>query len=168
MRLVDLRPLAVEIAAPRELVFEIASAVDAKLPNGPSHQASLVERNGEVMVVRYRLAGRRGPVELLERVTLTPPQRIDYERISGPLDHVSEWLTFEEQGRRLTVVRYGGQVGRRLPLLGPLIVRMLAVPAYERLMYRSLRSLKETAEARVSRSRRRRQHRSARDPDLPR
>jgi len=120
------------------------------------------------MVVRYRLTGRRGPVELLERVTLTPPQRIDYERLSGPLDHVSEWLTFEEQGRRLTVVSYGGQVGRRLPLLGPLIVRVLAVPAYERLMYRSLRSLKETAEARASRSGRRRQHRSARDPDLPR
>ena len=129
---------------------------NGKLPNGPSHQASLVERNGEVMVVRYRLMGRRGPVELLERVTLTPPQRIDYERLSGPLDHVSEELTFEEQGKRLTVVRYSGQVGRRLPLLGPLIVRMLAVPAYERLMYRSLRSLKETAEARVSRSGRRR------------
>lgn len=156
MKLVDLRPLAVEIAAPRELVFEMASAVDAKLPNGPSHEATLVERSGDVMIVSYRLMGRRGPVELLERVTLTRPQRIDYERLSGPLDHVSERLTFEDHGKMLTIVRYSGQVGRRLPLLGPLIVRMLAVPAYERFMRQSLRSLKEAAEARAPRSGRRR------------
>lgn len=156
MKLIDLHPLAVEIAAPRELVFEIASAVDGKLPNGPSHEATLVERSGDVMVVRYRLMGRRGPVELLERVTLSRPQQIDYQRLSGPLDQVSERLTFEDHGKALTIVRYSGQVGRRLPLLGPLIVRLLAVPAYQQLMYRSLRSLKETAEARAQRSGRRR------------
>jgi len=52
------------------------------------------------------------------------------------------------------VVRYGGTVGSDRPMVGSLIARWIAVPAYDRFMRRQLRALRIAAEARAVRSRR--------------
>ena len=85
---------------------------------------------------------------------LYPPERIEYEVLSGPIDHVREFLAFEMLDTHRTRVTYGGQVGSRRLVVGDLIARFVAVPAYDRFMKRQLRALKRAAEARALRSRR--------------
>ena len=43
MRRFQLRPIAVEIAAPKTLIFEMAAAVYGTVPGSPPHTAELLE-----------------------------------------------------------------------------------------------------------------------------
>jgi len=150
----EFRPLVVDIAAPQVLVFEMASAVNGTLPGSPPHSAELIERDGDELIVRYRTPAYITELVLIERVRLSPPERIEYEVLDGPLDRVREYLAFDAVDPHRTRVRYGGIVGSGRPLVGTLIARWLAVPAYDRFMRRQLAALKAAAEARAVRSRR--------------
>jgi len=143
----------VTIAAPRELIFEMAAAVGGTLPGGPPHASELISRAGDLMVVRYSAPAPFRFVGFVEEVRLTAPTRIDYRVLEGPLDRVEEWLIFDEIAGGTTVT-YGGIVEHRLPLLGPLVARFVAVPAYRVFMKRTLVALKYAAERRAARSRR--------------
>lgn len=154
MRLFELRTISVEIAAPRALVFEMAAALNGSLPGSPPHTAELLERDGDTLLVRYRTPALLSELVMVERVQLYPPERIEYEVIEGPIDHVRESLAFDALGPHQTRVTYGGRVGSRRALLGDLIARFIAAPAYDRFMRRQLRALQQAAEARALRSRR--------------
>lgn len=149
----DLRPITVEIAAPRVLVFEMASATNGTLPGSPPHSAEVLERDGEVLVVRYRTPAIVTDLVMIERVRLYAPDRIEYEVLDGPLDLVHEELRFEALEPHRTLVRYGGRVGDARPLVGTALARV-AVVAYDRFMRRQLGALKRAAEAKALRSRR--------------
>lgn len=142
-------PVHIEINAPRELVFEMASAVGGSLPDGPPHASELIRRDGNVLVVRFSAPAPFRFFGFLEEVTLSAPSRIDYRVLEGPLDHVVEWLDFAEDGGTTTVT-YAGEVGHRVPL----VARFIAVPAYRWYMRRTLSALKRAAEHRAIRSRR--------------
>lgn len=154
VRIHALRPLVVDIAAPQVLVFEMASATTGTLPGSPPHSAELLDRDGDDLIVRYRTPAFVTELVLVERVRLYPPDRIEYEVLDGPLDHVQEFLFFEAVDPHHTRVRYEGTVGSGRALVGTLIARWIAVPAYDRFMRRQLAALKVAAEARAIRTRR--------------
>jgi hypothetical protein len=154
MRTYELRPLVVDIAAPQVLVFEMASAVNGTLPGSPPHSAELLDRDGDRLIVQYRTPAYVTELVFVERVHLYPPERIEYEVLEGPLDLVREHLAFDAVDPHRTRVRYGGIVGSGRPLVGTLLARWIAVPAYDRFMRRQLAALKAAAEARAVRSRR--------------
>lgn len=154
MRQFSLRPLVVEIAAPRALVFEMAASVTGSLPGSPPHIAELLERDGDVLLVRYRMPALLGQVTMVERVRLYPPDRIEFEVVEGPIDHVRELLAFEPLDAYRTRVTYGGSIGSRRRLVGDSLVRFVAMPAYDRFMRRQLEALRVGAEERARRSRR--------------
>lgn len=154
MKICELRPLVVDIAAPQALVFEMASAVNGTLPGSPPHSAALIDRDGDELIVRYRTPAYVTELVFVERVELYPPQRIEYEVLEGPLDLVREHLAFEAVDAHRTRVRYGGVVGSGRAVIGALVARWIAVPAYNRFMRRQLAALKAAAEARAVRSRR--------------
>ncbi len=154
MRIHELRPISVEIAAPRALVFEMAAATGGVLPGSPPHSSEVLERDGDTLLVRYRTPAVLTELVMLERVQLHPPERIEYEVLEGPMEHVRETLAFDMVEPHLTLVRYGGMVGSNRAVVGGLIARWVAVPAYDRFMRRQLRALKLAAEARAVRSRR--------------
>jgi len=154
VRIHALRPLVVDIAAPQVLVFEMASATNGTLPGSPPHSAELLDRDGDDLIVRYRTPAFVTELVLVERVRLYPPDRIEYEVLDGPLDHVQEFLFFEAVDPHHTRVRYEGAVGSGRALVGTPIARWIAVPAYDRFMRRQLAALKVAAEARAIRTRR--------------
>ena len=153
MRVHELRPLTVDIGAPQAMVFEMAAATNGTLPGSPPHSAELLERDGDALLVRYRVPAFGFEVVTVERVQLLPPERIEYEVVEGPLDHVREYLAFDAVEPHLTRVRYGGTVGSSRAL-GTLLVRLIAVPAYDRFMRRQLNALRKAAEERAARSQR--------------
>ena len=144
----------VTIEAPRELVFEMAGAVGGTLPGGPPHHAELISRDGDLLVVRYSAPPPFRFFGFLEEVRLSRPSRIDYRVLKGPLDRVEEWLLLDEAAARRTLVTYGGLVESRIPVIGSLVERLVAAPAYRWYMRRTLAALKVAAERRASRSRR--------------
>lgn len=87
-------------------------------------------------------------------MTLYPPERIEYEVVEGPIDHVRESLAIDALGPHRTGVTYTGVLGSRRALFGDLIARFIAGPAYDRFMRRQLGALRQAAEARAVRSRR--------------
>ncbi|MCA1570051.1 MAG: hypothetical protein LC798_06960 [Chloroflexi bacterium] len=115
MRIQELRPLVVDIAAPQAMVFEMASATNGSLPGSPPHSAELLGREGDVLLVRNRTPALITELVMLERVRLLPSSR---------------------------------------PIVGNIVARLIAVPAYDRFMRRQLHALRDAAEARAVRSRR--------------
>lgn len=154
MRLHALRAITIDIAAPQAMVFEMAAATNGSLPGSPPHSAELLEREGDVLLVRYRTPALVTELVMLERVRLFPPDRIEYEVLEGPLDHVQEFLAFDLVESHRTRVRYGGTIGSSRPIVGNVIARLIAAPAYDRFMRRQLDALRIAAEARATRSRR--------------
>lgn len=154
MRLFELRTISVEIAAPRALVYEMAAALNGSVPGSPPHTAELLEQDGGTLLVRYRTPALLSELVMVERVQLSPSERIEYAVIEGPIDHVRESLAFDALGPHQTRVTCGGTVGSRRALLGDLIARFIVLPAYDRFMRRQLRALQHAAEARAVRSRR--------------
>lgn len=154
MRIHDLHPIVVDIGAPQAMVFEMASAINGTLPGSPPHSAELLERDGDVLLVRYRTPALVAELVMLERVRLLPPDRIEYEVLEGPLEHVREYLAFDLIEPHRTRVRYGGTVGSSRQIVGSLMARWIAIPAYDRFMRRQLKALQNAAEARAVRSRR--------------
>ncbi len=152
MRTYRLRERSVLIHAPRQLVFEMASAVGGDLPGGPAHDSRLLEHDGNRQLVTYRVPVGRWAFELLEEVRLTPPERIEYRVVRGPLSRVTETLEFVTRDPASTLVSYTGSVGDDRPVVGPMLARLVAVSAYDRFMRRSLAALKSAAERRASRS----------------
>lgn len=144
-----IRPVRVDINAPRELVFEMAAAVGGSLPDGPPHASELIRRDGNVLVVRFSAPAPFRFFGFLEEVTLSAPERIDYRVLEGPLDHVVEWLDFSE-AHGVTAVTYAGEVRHWIPF----VARFVAAPAYRWYMRRTLSALKAAAEQRAVRSRR--------------
>ncbi len=153
MKLFALRPISTEIAAPRALVFEMAAAVNGSLPGAPPHTGELLKREGNELIVRYRTPAMVTALVMDERVRLEPPERIEYEVLDGPLDHVHERLDFEALDGGHTRVTYTGEVGSSRRIIGEPIARFVAVPAYHRFMLRQLRALQGAAESRAARSR---------------
>lgn len=154
MRIHELRPISVEIAAPQALVFEMAAATGGVLPGSPPHSAEVLERDGDTLLVRYRTPAVVTELVMLERVRLYPPDRIEYEVLEGPMEHVRETLAIAMVEPHLTLVCYTGTVGSDRALVGGFLTRWVAVPAYDRFMRRQLEALRIAAEARAVRSRR--------------
>ncbi len=114
-----LGPLVVEIAAPREVVYAVATAPYAQRPPRALREKVEVLDRGDGMV----LAAHRTPVAgglvavTVETVTFTPPERIGFRLVRGPVPYVVETFHLDEHadGTRFT---YTGELGTDLGALG--------------------------------------------------
>jgi hypothetical protein len=106
-----LGPVAFEIGAPRELVFDvIASPYLGRTPRALAKELEVWERGSDMVLAAHFTQLRCGTTTTLETVRFERPERIDFRVVRGPVPHVVESFLLEETagGSRLT---WEGELG---------------------------------------------------------
>lgn len=146
-----LGPLTVEVAAPREVVFEVATAPYAeRRPRAMREKVDILERGEGMVLAAHRTPVGRGLVAVtVETVTFEPPGRIGFRLVRGPVPQVTETFDLEETATGSRLI-YTGEMGTDLGLLGEWwgdVVQRSWVAA----VASSLRAIQTEAERRAAR-----------------
>jgi hypothetical protein len=164
-RVRPLGPFTWQIAAPREVVFEvISSPYLGRTPRALRRKLRVLER-GEDMVLAEHFTPV-GPLvtTTLETVRFEPPERVHFRLTRGPVAHVVEQFRLR-QTEEGTELEYSGELGTDLWALGSLWGAAVA-RTWERTVRGSLATTKEEAERRaVSRGGPKTPHAEERAPD---
>jgi hypothetical protein len=113
-----LGPLTMTIAAPRELVFEILSAPYLRrTPRALASKLEVVERSAEMVLAAHYTRVGRLTATTLETVRFTPPSRVSFRLVRGPVPHVVEEFEVRDVDGASELV-YRGELGADLWGLG--------------------------------------------------
>jgi Polyketide cyclase / dehydrase and lipid transport len=110
-RIRPLGPVAFDIAAPREVVFDvIAVPYLDRTPRALQGELAVWERGSDMVLAAHFTEVRCGTTTTVETVRFDRPGRIDFRVVRGPVPHVVESFLLEEdgQGTRLT---WEGELG---------------------------------------------------------
>src|SRR5215217_2963241 len=115
-RVRPLGPQLVEMAAPRELVFDvIAEPYLGRAPRALAAKLRVLERGSDMVLAAHftPLGGRLGLVaQTVETVRFTRPERVDFRLVRGPVPHVVEAFELtEDNGGAGTRLTYQGELG---------------------------------------------------------
>jgi hypothetical protein len=153
-RTAPLGPITVEIAAPRDLVFEVIAAPYLGRAGAAGEHIDVLERGSDLVVAAHRTPVGTGLVATtVESVGFEPPALVTFRLLRGPVPHVHETFRLDEDGDG-TRLRYDGEIGTDLwgagQLWGALVGR-----AWERTVQASLDDIKDRSEQRAGARRRR-------------
>lgn len=149
-RVRPLGPQVVDIAAPRQVVFDIIAApYGPRQPKAMAEKIRVLERGDDMVLAAHRTPVRGGmTATTVETVRFTGPLRVDFRLVRGPVPHVVEqFLLSETGGGNGTRLEYNGELGTDLWALGAWWGRVVA-RAWERTVANSLESVKAEAERR--------------------
>lgn len=149
-RLRPLGPFTWQIAAPRELVFEvISSPYLGRTPRALERKLRVLER-GEDMVLAEHFTPV-GPLvtTTLETVRFEPPESVHFRLARGPVPYVVEQFRLRETAEG-TELEYSGELGTDLWALGRLWGAAVA-RTWEAAVQHSLTAIKCEAERRAGR-----------------
>ena len=135
-----LGPLVVDIAAPRDVVYDVATAPYAvRRPRAMQEKVQVLERGDGMVLAAHRTPVGGGLVAVtVETVTFDPPARIGFRLVRGPVPYVAETFELTEVpaldetagaprtsgGTRLTYTgELGTDLGRPGELWGDLVAR---------------------------------------------
>ena len=146
-----LGPLVVDIAAPRDVVFEALSApyVGRRLPRALRSKLEVIERGSDMVLAAHFTPVAGSHATTVETVRFEPPHRISFRLVRGPVPHVVEEFVLEEDGDR-TRLRYAGELGTDLWALGQLWGDVVA-PRWVAVVEQSVASVKAECERRARR-----------------
>jgi hypothetical protein len=145
----EVGPITVRIAAPRELVFEIASAPYAGRASGGSG-IDVIARAEGLAVAAHHTPVHFYTARTVEAVELEPPGRIGFRHLTGPVPHAVEEFRLQVVDGQ-TELRYSGELGIDFFVLGRIAGRLWVRPQWERTVRGHLEDLKGRAELRASR-----------------
>jgi hypothetical protein len=153
-RVRPLGPQLVDMAAPREVVFDIiAEPYQGRAPRALADKLRVLERGSDMVLAAHftPLGGRLGLVaQTVETVRFTRPERVDFRLVRGPVPHVVEAFVLTEQvGGAGTRLAYDGEIGADLWLLGQRWCELVA-RRWEQTVAASLAAVKAEAERRTS------------------
>lgn len=147
-----LGPIAVEIRAPRELVYDVAVAPYAVRPTRAMREKVEVLERAEAMV----LAAHRTPVAAgltavtVETVRFEPPSLISFRLLRGPVPHVVESFVLDELPGAATRLVYSGELGTDLWSAGERWGNVVA-HSWTAAVQRSMAEITREAERRIAR-----------------
>lgn len=114
-----LGPFSIEIAASREVVFDVISTPYlGRITRAMADKIEVVERGSDMVLAAHRTPVRAGVVATtLETVRFERPSRVDFRLVRGPVPHVVEhFLLHPSDGG--TTLEYGGEMGADLWVAG--------------------------------------------------
>lgn len=156
-----LGPLSVRVSAPREVVFEqIATPYLGRAPREAREHLEVVERGTDLVLALHRTPVHWYTAETLETVRFERPDRVSFRHVRGPVPHAEEEFVLEDAsggaGGGATELRYRGEIGLDLWLVGGLAARLWVRPVWEQRVRESMDEIQRGAEARsAARARRR-------------
>jgi hypothetical protein len=153
-RVRPLGPQVVEMAAPREVVFDvIAEPYLGRAPRALADKLRVLERGSDMVLAAHftPLGGRLGLVaQTVETVRFTRPERVDFRLVRGPVPHVVEAFVLSEQtGGSGTRLAYSGEIGADLWRAGERWCELVAA-RWEQAVAASLAAVKAEAERRAT------------------
>jgi hypothetical protein len=111
-RLRPLGPLTMDIAAERDVVFELlAQPYQGRTTRALQEKVTVLERGSDMVLAAHRTPVGAGLTAVtVETVRFAAPARIDFRLVRGPVPHVVEQFTLTERpdGTRL---EYCGELG---------------------------------------------------------
>jgi hypothetical protein len=149
-----LGPQLVDMAAPREVVFDvIAEPYQGRTPRALADKLRVLDRGSDMVLAAHftPLGGRLGLVaQTVETVRFTRPERVDFRLVRGPVPHVVEAFVLSEQaGGAGTRLAYDGEIGADLWWAGRRWCGLVA-RRWEQAVAASLAAVKAEAERRAS------------------
>ena len=153
---ISVGPASTRIAAPPELVYQMLSAIGQGDGQNGERAEVLQQSGGELVCDFWTRVSLPGGVDRLvrtrERVTLRPPNAVEYEHFDGPLRGMSETITVAPDPDGGTRMTYAGSY-EPSGFLDHLRFRLLARPVVGRVIRQHFDDVRERAEARAARSR---------------
>lgn len=136
------------IDAPRETVFQVVTALGAgNLPGGGT--SNVLSRHGNTIVAEFKSRGGFRTYTVVGEITLRPPDRVTFERVSGPLRSATIALTLTKVERGTRLESRGEFIWANVPafgwFIGVLFVKSVVDAAVARQMWR----IKKVAEDRA-------------------
>jgi hypothetical protein len=152
-RIRALGPQLVDMAAPREVVFDvIAEPYLGRAPRALADKLRVLERGSDMVLAAHftPLGGRLGLVaQTVETVRFTRPERVDFRLVRGPVPHVVEAFVLAEAAGGGTRLTYDGEIGADLWRAGQRWCDLVA-RQWEQTVAASLAMVKTEAERRAS------------------
>src|SRR5918998_2647691 len=144
-RLRPLGPIAADIAAPPELVFDvIAAPYLGRTPRALRGKLEVIERGADLVLAAHFTPVAPGlTVTTIETVRFERPHRVSFRLVKGPVPHVAERyeLRPSETG---TAFEYRGELGTDLWALGAVWGAVVA-PSWEQTVESTLERVRTEA-----------------------
>jgi hypothetical protein len=153
----QLGPITATIRAPRELVFEIIAAPYIGRSSAPGIE--VLARSKGLVVARHQTRVHFYTSQTTEAIDFTPPVRVGFRHLSGPVPHALEEFTLAGTDVG-TELRYSGELGIDFFILGRIAGRYWVRPQWERVVSAHIEEIRLRAEARAD-------HRAARESTAP-
>jgi hypothetical protein len=146
-RVRPLGPLDVSIAAPRRQVYDLLTQPYlGRATRALQEKVQVLERGSDMVLAVHRTpAGPRLTAVTVETVRFTPPERIDFRLLRGPVPHVTEYFQLIDESGETTRVEYRGELGTDGWAVGTWWGRLVA-RAWEAAVRSSLNAVKAEAE----------------------
>jgi hypothetical protein len=145
-----LGPLSIEVAAPRETVFDvIAAPYDVRASRAMQAKVAVLERGSDlVLAAHYTPIRGRLRATTVETVRFSRPDRVDFRLVRGPVPYVVETFWLRDR-HETTLLEYEGELGTDLWQLG---ARWGGVVArrWQAVVQESFAAVKAEAERRVA------------------
>ena len=150
-RLRPLGPIAIDIAAPPDVVFDvIAAPYLGRTPRALRTKLDVIERGTDlVLAAHFTRIAPRLTVTTVETVRFERPHRISFRLVKGPVPHVLERYELRPSERG-TAFEYSGELGTDLWALGAIWGDVVA-PSWEQTVSTTLQSVRAEAERRAHR-----------------
>ena len=145
-----LGPLRLEIAAPRDVVFDVVSSPYlGRTPRALRTKLEVLERGEDLVLAAHYTPTYGLTATTVETVRFERPERVHFRLVRGPVPHVVEQFELRETEQG-TELEYSGELGADLWALGALWGAAVARTWVET-VESSLAAVKVEAERRRSR-----------------
>ena len=153
-RPIELKPHAVVIDAPRELLIQMLTSFRrGAIPGEESEKSKLLSEDGDTKIVEFTTKAGPFTYTTVEEVTVHPPDRIVFKHLDGPLYFAEEEFRFEQTEDGGTLMSHTGRfIWSRFPFFGWFGGMIYTRPMFHRVIKRHLAAVKKAAEARAARS----------------